>query len=151
VRNCSAEKLEEQLADFESACRSSGLKLTHQRREIFIELICGDGHPSVETIFKRLRKKIPTISLDTVYRTMATFESCDLVKRVQTMQNQTRYEANVGLHHHFVCEKCKKIIDFDWRDFDQSNLPEALAHYGRVKEKNVVVQGVCRDCLERGE
>jgi Fur family peroxide stress response transcriptional regulator len=149
VRNGTTEYFEEKLADFESACRSHGLKMTHQRREIFIELIAGADHPSVETIYKRLREKVPTISLDTVYRTMATFESRGLVKRVQTMENQTRYEANVGVHHHFVCEVCQKIIDFDWRDFDQFNLPDALEHIGRIKEKNVVVQGVCHDCLDK--
>ncbi|MBC8317138.1 MAG: transcriptional repressor, partial [Desulfobulbaceae bacterium] len=58
------------LRDFEKACRKANLKITHQRLEIFRELAKALDHPSAESLYKRLQKKLPTLSLDTVYRTL---------------------------------------------------------------------------------
>ena len=55
---------------FKSACVKAGVKLTVQRIEIFRELASTDKHPDADKVFNRVRKKIPSISLDTVYRTL---------------------------------------------------------------------------------
>lgn len=135
------------LAEFDTACRSLGLKLTHQRREIYAELASSTDHPSVETLYKRLLDRMPTVSLDTVYRTLATLESHGLVKRVQTLENQTRYEVTFNTHHHFICDSCKQVFDFTWDDFDLSNLPGNAKEIGNIREKNVVLHGTCKNCL----
>ena len=75
--------LEQRLRDLEKICRDHGLKLTHQRMEIFRELASSSEHPSAEKIYKRLLSKFPTLSLDTVYRTLITFEKIGLIARVQ--------------------------------------------------------------------
>ncbi|MEA3546759.1 MAG: Fur family transcriptional regulator, partial [Thermodesulfobacteriota bacterium] len=103
------------MRSFEQACRAAGLKLTHQRLEIFRELAISTDHPSAETLYKRLKKRLPTISLDTIYRTLSTLEEKKLIKRVQTLENQARFEAQMTQHHHLICDKCKQIIDFQWK------------------------------------
>ena len=55
-------------------CEGAGIKLTHQRLEIFKELMTAQDHPSAEDIHRRLQKKMPTVAIDTVYRTLATFD-----------------------------------------------------------------------------
>ena len=72
-------EMRENLTAFEHACRNAGLRLTYQRLEIYGELARSFDHPSVELLHQRLRRKIPTISLDTVYRTLATFAGLGLV------------------------------------------------------------------------
>jgi len=106
------ETLEEQLAAFEQACRDAGLRLTHQRLEIFRELALATDHPGAELLHQRLREKIPTISLDTVYRTLATFASQGLINKVETIESQARFEVSQMQHHHLICRKCKQIMDF---------------------------------------
>jgi Fur family peroxide stress response transcriptional regulator len=39
------------------------------------------------------------------------------------------------------------IMDFDWSGFEMLPLPEAIAPWGRVESRSVVIYGVCRDCL----
>ena len=141
--------LEEKMAAFEKACRAAGMKLTHQRLEIFRELAMAMDHPAAETLYKRLLKRLPTLSLDTVYRTLSTLENYDLVRRIQTPESQARFEAETGQHHHFVCDTCKEIIDFQWKKFDESALPEEIKEWGRVKNRNVTVHGTCKKCLSR--
>ncbi len=141
---------EQQVMDhFEATCRSHGLKLTHQRLEIYRALLQSAEHPSAESLHKQLETRLPTLSLDTVYRTLATFEQLGLVKRVETMSSQARFEAKIEQHHHFFCDQCRQLIDFTWHSFDSMGLPEALMGVGTIRGKNVVVHGVCNDCLEK--
>lgn len=138
----------ELLAAFESACREAGLRLTHQRLEIFRELSQATDHPSAETLHQRLRRTIPTISLDTVYRTLATFSSHGLINKVETIESQARFEATTFRHHHLICSRCREIIDFQWPAIDEATLPEEVTPWGRVDTRNVVVYGVCKSCLQ---
>jgi len=141
-------EIEQQVMDhFEATCRSHGLKLTHQRLEIYRALLQSAEHPSAESLHKQLETRLPTLSLDTVYRTLATFEQLGLVKRVETMSSQARFEAVIDQHHHFFCDQCGRLVDFHWHLFDAMGLPESLQGIGKIREKNVVVHGVCEQCL----
>ena len=55
---------------FIKACREDGAKLTHQRMEIFREVAQRGDHPDAEMVYKGVRERMPTVSQDTVYRTL---------------------------------------------------------------------------------
>ena len=69
-----AKELERRSKAFSNACRRYGLKSTYQRAEIYRELASTEEHPDVETIYARVRSRIPAVSLDTVYRTLRLLE-----------------------------------------------------------------------------
>jgi Fur family peroxide stress response transcriptional regulator len=137
-------------AAFENACKEAGLRLTHQRLEIYSELAVAADHPTADTIYQRIRKKIPTISLDTVYRTLATFASHGLINKIETVESQARFEVKIMRHHHVICRKCNMITDFQWESLDDVNLPVEISRWGRVENKNVIVYGICSECMEAG-
>lgn len=143
--------LQQQMAAFEKSCRELNLKLTHQRLEIYRELAQATDHPSAETLHKRLKKTLPTLSLDTVYRTLATLEEYRLVKKIQTVDSQAYFETLMVQHHHLVCEKCKEITDFYWKSFDAFSVPEDVGQWGAMKNKSVIISGVCQKCQTGGE
>jgi Fur family peroxide stress response transcriptional regulator len=145
--------LQQQMKSFEEACRAADLKLTHQRLQIYRELVRATDHPSAESLHKRLQKDMPTLSLDTVYRTLATFEQHHLVKKVQTVDSQAHFEAQMTQHHHVICDTCKEIMDFHWSSFDAFSVPEDLQQWGSIKNKNVTIHGTCRKCqrVKEGE
>lgn len=134
---------------FEELCRKKGLRITHQRTEIFRALATHAEHPTTEEIFNRVRKQLKTISLDTVYRTIATFEEYGLVQRVHHIDNATHFDTNISNHHHLVCTKCKRIEDFYWPDFDRMKPPKSIAHWGEVEEKQVVINALCSNCRKK--
>ena len=98
--------------------RDSGLRLTHQRLEIVRVIAADRTHPDVETVYEAVRKRVPTISLDTVYRTLATLTERGLITRVQFMPGPARYDANQARHHHFVCTRCGLVRDIEDADLD---------------------------------
>lgn len=146
TKKLARETLEQKLRDFEHACRTVNLKLTHQRLEIFRELAVACDHPSAETLYKRLRKMMPTLSLDTVYRTLATFEKHHLITKVETVESQARFEADMDRHHHAICRQCGAITDFSWSSFDAVRLPKEISGWGRVDKKNITLHGICGKC-----
>lgn len=138
--------IREKMALFEQACRDAGLKLTHQRLEIYRELAAAADHPTAEMLYTRLRRRLPTLSLDTVYRTLATLEERNIISRVHTDESQARYEAEMAPHHHALCRKCCSITDFQWDFLDAAPLPDGLADWGTFEDTKVTVRGICRQC-----
>jgi len=146
-----AKNFQPQLERFEQMCKSAGLKVTHQRLEIYRDLLAAHDHPSAETLYKRLEKRLPSLSLDTVYRTLATFERLKLVQRLETVESQARYEALTCRHHHFLCDICGQVLDFSWQSFDAMQLPSALTEIGTIDHTAVVVHGTCAACAQTAQ
>lgn len=138
--------MSEVMDGFEKVCKAKGLRITHQRTEIFKALSKHTNHPTTENVFNQVRKHLKTISLDTVYRTIATFEEYGLIKRVHHIDNATRFDINSSGHHHLVCSNCKTIEDFYWHDFDQMKPPESISHWSQIEVKHVVINGLCSSC-----
>jgi len=138
--------LEEHLLAFEEIHRKQGLKVTHQRLEIFKELLNSNDHPTVERLYSKLKSKLPSISRDTIYRTLTTLEKHGLVSRVQTMESQARFEGKMEQHHHAICKKCGKITDFYLNFPDEAILPDEILNWGKISQKRITLFGLCKQC-----
>lgn len=133
---------------FQEICRKKDLRVTQQRLEIFKELAESTDHPTAETLHQRLLLRMPTLSLDTVYRTLATLIEYDLIHKVETIESQARFEVQHLRHHHLICRECNHIIDFQWQLIDQATLPAETKQWGHFEQANVVVYGTCEKCLK---
>ena len=125
----------------------NGLKFTNQRYLVYKAMVETRDHPSAETVWRRVRLEAPAISLDTVYRTLASLEARGLVARVPAGGDETRFDGDVSAHHHAVCLRCGSIEDFAMSGADITDLPPEVAAWGRVRDAQVLVRGVCRRCL----
>ncbi len=136
--------VEQRLERLRLACQNMGMRLTHQRMEIFREVAQSNEHPDAETIFKRARKRMPTVSHDTVYRTLASLEKMELISRIAPIGGRARYDANRDTHHHFVCTKCGGIADVYFNE--EPPLPENIENLGSVESLHLQIRGVCHTC-----
>lgn len=142
-------QIEARVADFVAACRRQGVKATHQRTEILRELSGSIEHPDAETIYARVRRRIPAISLDTVYRTLRLFEDKGVISRVGPLKDRARFDANCDRHHHFICTGCGLIRDFCSDELNGFRPPAEVARLGRVASLHVELRGLCRQCQEK--
>lgn len=136
------------IGKFREICKNKGVRLTPQRLALYEEMQADKSHPSAEELYERIRSKMPTVSLDTIYRTLATFERCGVVTRLQIPGERSRFDADPSPHHHLVCNRCKNIADIHWPDFDVMELPEDVQKWGRVDGRHAEVRGTCRSCME---
>lgn len=130
----------------EEGLRHAGVKLTHQRLEICREIASAGNHPDAEAVFKGVRERVPTISLDTVYRTLWKLLDLGLISTLGIPRERMRFDGNTAPHHHFVCTKCGEARDFYSDDFDHLRVPEDVNTYGIVRKTQVEVRGFCMRC-----
>lgn len=145
----SAKTLKNKIDNFAETCRRHGIKATHQRMEIFRELAGTGEHPDADTIYRRVKKRIPAISLDTVYRTLRLLEEIGIISRVGFMEDRTRFDANTDRHYHFVCTECGLVRDFYSKALDELRPPAEASELGKVDEMYLEVRGICRKCREK--
>jgi Fur family peroxide stress response transcriptional regulator len=142
-------EIEQRIKTFETVCRDRGIKLTHQRLEIFREIAQTLDHPDAEQVFQRVRERIPTVSLDTVYRTLWLLKDIGLVVTLGTSRERTRFDANLSRHHHFICVHCGFTRDFYSNELDNINLPDSVGSFGEIEATHVEVRGVCNECVKK--
>ena len=142
----SARELERRMKRFEQVCRDAGVKLTHQRMEIFREVAQSCDHPDAETVLHGVRDRMPTVSLDTVYRTLWLLNDLDLVNTLGPGRERARFDANMSRHHHFVCVRCGLTRDFYSDELDALKLPKGVKSIGHAETTHVEVRGICRAC-----
>lgn len=142
------QEIENRVEDFQSVCRQKGVKLTHQRFEIFREIAAAKDHPDAEHLFKRVKKRLPTVSLDTVYRTLWLLSDLGLITKLGSSHESTRFDANLKKHHHFICNNCGCIRDFYASELNELTLPNNISDFGEVVETHVEVRGICRKCAK---
>jgi Fur family peroxide stress response transcriptional regulator len=143
------QELKSRMHRFEEAFKQAGLKRTHQRMEIFREVAGSGDHPDVEKIYRTVRRRIPTVSLDTVYRTLWLFLDLGLITTLGPTRERTRFDANVKSHHHFICSRCGLTSDFYDDGFDRLKVPEEARKLGSAEKIHVEVSGICMRCQEK--
>ncbi|MBM4027958.1 MAG: transcriptional repressor [Planctomycetes bacterium] len=139
-------EIEHRVQAFVQTCRRRGLKITPQRMEIFRELAASTEHPDAETVYQRVCQRMPTLSRDTVYRTLATLEAEGLIRKVEPLFERARYDPNPDRHHHFVCAVCGLVSDFYSEALDRLPIPSSLESVGTIDSAQVQVRGTCLAC-----
>lgn len=106
------------------------------------------GHPSPEEVYARVKKRIPAISLATVYKNIHLFVERGLLKEVSLHHGSLRVELNSHLHHHMVCSQCKAIADIEEKDLGVFPALQELPGGFHVERYAIDVIGICAACQE---
>lgn len=147
MANKAHSKVDQRLEHLKAVAKQAGVKLTHQRIEIFRELAATEEHPDADAIFRAVRHRMPTVSVDTVYRTLWKLHDLGLVKTLGPQRDGVRFDANLDQHHHYVCVRCGLVHDFESADLNALRVPEAVKELGSIADAHVEVRGVCAKCL----
>ena len=120
---------------------SKNIRPSLQRIMIYDYLKTHRTHPTVDEIYNALAPSVPTLSKTTVYNTVKLFADSGLVKMLTIEEQQSRFDACTDLHGHFLCDKCKKVYDFDVDE------PKCYKLNGfKICTKEVFYTGVCSNC-----
>ena len=111
---------EERLAQMLAKLKGRDFRLTPQRLAILTILAGSEEHPSVDEIYTEVRKKFPTTSIATVYKTIALLKELNEVLELGFPDGSNRYDGNRPYPHpHVICMKCRKILDPEIASVDQ--------------------------------
>jgi len=137
------------LDQFIDKCKHHHLKITPQRIVIFKSLMNSKEHPSAEMIHKKVKKEFPSISLDTVCRTLTIFTEIGIVHTAEGHGDPKRFDPNLEPHHHFYCLGCGRLTDFYSETLDQVKIPDEIKQRFNIVHKRLVLNGYCEKCIKK--
>jgi len=122
---------------------TSGLRFTAQRHEVLSVLLEKRDHPTAEEVFIRAKRRMPEISMATVYNCLDALVKCNLVRQVNLDRAATRYCPNMTEHSHFRCDACGRIYDIELAARDLAcNVPKGF----QVSHSEISLRGLCAGC-----
>ena len=92
------------------ALRAAGKRLTRARRIILDVVRASEAHPSAATVYRDVRRRLPRVSLATVYRNLRMLAAEGLLTERADVAGM-RFDGNTALHDHFTCVACGRIYD----------------------------------------
>jgi len=129
---------------FPAFCREHGLKCTAQRLAVFTAISGSRQHPSVDETLKKVRKTVPTVTRDSVYRILNEFATLGILTRMDAL-SAARYDTFTGPHAHFICEVCGSITDYPLPK--GLSLPKGMP--GECHHLELRVTGLCPACAKK--
>lgn len=126
--------------------RQCGMRITPQRTEIIKIMLEVPTHPSVDTVFQRVRQTHPSISLATVYATL------DRLARIGALQEvggggERRFDGhNPRPHAHLVCRSCGAVMDMELPQLWEMLHAQGAQQNFQTDALQVTLVGVCESC-----
>jgi len=133
------EKLIQQLRDRRIA-------VTPQRLAVMSVLQSRRDHPTADHIYQEVRRELPAISFNTVYKTLEILCQQGMVIKVNPLHAVARYDGETGRHAHLICRQCHRIIDLDWEGSDVPPLPAAARQGFQIEYASLTFWGLCPRC-----
>jgi Fur family ferric uptake transcriptional regulator len=131
-----------------SILRQRGYRLTPQRRAVLKVIALSPGHLTPAAMYQRVRREYPGIGLVTVYRTLAILAELGLICEVHAGGSCRSYlmRKPVGHHHHLICSRCGRVVDFSGCDLE--GLERRLARENGFKIEGHLLEflGLCLAC-----
>lgn len=129
--------------------KGRGVRITPQRTAILQYLLSHRTHPTADEIYRAIQPSYPNVSVATVYNNLRAFQEAGLVRELTAGDHASRFDVNMVPHHHAVCDRCGKIVDFYHPQLD--GLAEAMEEElgFTVTEQRIEVHGLCRECRQR--
>lgn len=141
------------IEDLKARLSTKGYKLTPQRKEILKVFTDNPErhHLSAEDVHNLLHESKSKIGLATVYRSLELLGSLGILLPIEFGDGCTRYELNTTdparhRHHHLICLKCKKVIEFEEDRLDGLEADIALKSSFWIVNHDVKFFGYCKDC-----
>ncbi|MFT5700824.1 MAG: Fur family peroxide stress response transcriptional regulator [Desulforhopalus sp.] len=140
----------ERVEQMVSRLKDGDHRITPQRLAIFQILASSVGHPSAETIYGALVEHYPTMSLATVYKTLALLKQEGEVLELQFSDLGNRYDGNKPYPHpHVICMDCGEIVDPSLLDLEVIT-QQMMSETGfKIVAHRLDFFGVCPACQDK--
>jgi Fur family peroxide stress response transcriptional regulator len=138
---------EKRLQEMVSKLKADGKRLTPQRLAVLKTLAVSKNHPSVEDIYNSLKEDFPTMSIATVYKTVALLKEEGELQELNFGTAGSRYDGNKPFPHpHLVCMNCDTIIDLDSLPLEQMIAAVGKETGAKILHHRLDFFGICPSC-----
>ncbi len=129
-----------------AALKGRGSRLTPQRVELVRLIAASDGHPSAAQLYARIKRRFPTLSQATVYKTLSLLKDMGQVLEID-LRGDSRYDGHrPDPHSHLICIRCDRIMDGDASLDPAAIRKQERASGYKILRSQVSFYGLCPEC-----
>lgn len=126
--------------------KQNGVRMTPQRYAILEYLSKTEIHPTADEIFRALEADFPSMSVATVYNNLRVFKETGLVKELNYGDASSHFDFAAHDHYHILCQKCGRIVDFQYPGLDSVESVAARLTGFKVTSHRLEIYGECPNC-----
>ncbi|HEX9744538.1 MAG TPA: transcriptional repressor [bacterium] len=124
----------------------TSIRMTSQRRVILDIVRASRTHPTADEVYERVRRKLPKISLATVYRNLEALSREGLINKLELGSSQKRFDPLIDDHYHIRCSICHKIEDVPKQPGQQiDSMIKKISKY-KITGHTLEFTGICPEC-----
>ena len=138
------------LEKYAQILKNKKMKVTPQRLAILQYLETHRTHPTADQIYKELKNKNPSLSKTTVYNALESLKQNKIIKSLTICDSEHRYDVKHDMHHHFLCTKCGRIYDIDFKCPNIKQIRAEIESCGHhIDEIHGYFRGICKECIQK--
>ncbi len=124
------------------------MKHYSKRREAILDVLRStDTHPTANWIYKKVRERIPNISLGTVYRNLAGLTNDGEILQIEVGDGFEHFDSDISPHLHLYCKECEKIFD---KRLKSDYISRLAKESGFQTDTTIyVAYGICKNCNKK--
>ncbi len=124
-------------------------RITKQRQVILEELRKLNTHPGADEIYKVVRRRLPRISLGTVYRNLEVLSALGKIQKLELSGSLKRFDWNTKKHYHIRCVRCNRVDDAPIAPLNQLENDLYKATVFEIIGHNLEFIGLCPECSKK--
>ena len=121
---------------------------TPQRRVILEELRKVTSHPTAATLYEIVRRRLPKVSLGTVYRNLELLAEMGVIQKLDLGGSEARFDGNTERHEHVRCVECGRVDDVHGVAMEEPDLTAEIFGGYQVLGYRMEFLGICPECLK---
>ena len=122
--------------------------LTTQRKAMIDELRQLKTHPTADEFYEVIRKKLPKVSMASVYRNLEVLSKSGHIMKLQSGGSQMRFDGDISCHYHLRCSECGRVMDYmpNGADSLDRSVREMRKLNSNISGMNIEFTGKCEKC-----
>ncbi|MBN1163970.1 MAG: transcriptional repressor [Candidatus Krumholzibacteriota bacterium] len=129
--------------------RANWSRRTRQREMILREIKKLRTHPSAADIYEIVRKKLPRISLGTVYRNLEDLSRAGIIRKIRDGGTRARYDGTAAGHYHLHCQRCGRLVDLEKDPSPPVRVGPGKMDGWEITGYRLEFTGICPSCLKK--
>ena len=131
--------------------KEKNLRMTRQRKVILEELRKINTHPSADEIYEIVRRRLPRISLGTVYRNLEVLSELGEIQKLELSGSLKRFDWHTTKHYHISCVHCNRVDDAPIAPVNQLENELYKATVFEIIGHNLEFIGLCPECSRKNQ
>jgi Fe2+ or Zn2+ uptake regulation protein len=125
-------------------------RLSRQRAVVLEVVQSTMDHPTADWVFRQARRRLPRISLGTVYRNLKRLVDEGAIREIHAGGHPARFDGNTGRHYHIRCLGCGRVNDLPMSVDTRLEEEAARAMNYQIVGHHVEIHGLCPLCRSYG-